>query len=79
MKHKKIQHEEKINICWNYPSGNCEFRSDNGWFLHKDRSETKFECNNCKKTFENMEMRYVGLTMLIKKIVLKMKIIRKLI
>ena len=36
MEHKKIQHEEKINICWNYPSGNCEFGSDNCWFLHEE-------------------------------------------
>ena len=25
MKHKKDQHTENVNICWNYVSNNCEF------------------------------------------------------
>ena len=55
MVHKKRQHEERINICWNYASGKCDFGSENCWFLHTERSETIFECNTCEKTFENQD------------------------
>ena len=55
MVHKKRQHEERINICWNYASKNCDFGSENCWFLHTERSETIFECNSCEKAFENQD------------------------
>ena len=55
MKHKKIHHEDDVDNCWNYSSGNCEFGGENCWFLHTNRSETKFKCNSCDKTFVNRD------------------------
>ena len=51
MMHKKRQHGEKLNICWNYANGKCEFWDEKCWFLHMDGSENKFECTACDKTF----------------------------
>ena len=56
MRHKKSQHEESINLCWNYASGNCKFGEDDCWFSHSNGDETRrgdssFECNNCDETF----------------------------
>ena len=51
MIHKKRQHEENIDICWNYATGNCNFGSENCWFSHADRTLTKFGCISCEKIF----------------------------
>ena len=51
MKHKKDQHTEKVNICWNYVSSNCEFGDDRCWFLHTNETKEKFNCTLCGKTF----------------------------
>ena len=34
MKHKKMDHLEKIAQCWKYSAGNCEFCDENCWFNH---------------------------------------------
>jgi hypothetical protein len=54
MLHKKRQHEDQIDLCWNYASGKCDFGDDNCWFAHhSDKNEHNFECNSCDKTFGN--------------------------
>ena len=52
MKHKKDQHTEKVNICWNYVSNNCEFGDERCWFLHTNETEQKFDCTLCGKIFQ---------------------------
>ena len=51
MKHKKKQHAENVQLCWNYADGKCEFDDEKCWFLHKSENES-FECTSCNKTFK---------------------------
>ena len=51
MKHKKKEHKEKVDICWKYARGKCDFEEQNCWFLHQDQNGVDFECTNCDKTF----------------------------
>ena len=51
MKHKKEEHTEKVDICWNYAGGKCDFEEGKCWFLHKDETTSRFECTSCDKTF----------------------------
>ena len=51
MKHKKKEHTKKVDICWNYAGGKCEFEEEKCWFIHKDENRSKFECTSCDKTF----------------------------
>ena len=39
MKHKKEQHTENVNICWNYVHSNCEFGDKRGWFMHTNKTD----------------------------------------
>ena len=51
MQHKKKQHAENVNLCWNYAGGKCEFGDTKCWFSHVNKSESIFECTSCDKTF----------------------------
>ena len=51
MQHKKKQHAENVNHCWNYAGGKCEFGEAKCWFLHVDKRESNVECTSCEKTF----------------------------
>ena len=52
MKHKKIKHREKVNICKNFNDSGCPFEDQKCWFLHMKNEET-FKCNICDTTFES--------------------------
>ena len=52
MKHKKEQHTQKVNICWNYVSSNCEFGDERCWFLHTNETEEQFNCTLCGEIFQ---------------------------
>ena len=51
MKHKKDQHTEHVNICWNYVSSNCDFGDERCWFLHTNEMEEQYNCTLCGKIF----------------------------
>ena len=51
MKHKKAQHEENVQLCWNYASGTCDFSDEECWFGHEEKNESTFKCNSCDETF----------------------------
>ena len=54
MKHKKIDHKEKVSTCWKFVAGDCPFSDTNCWFNHtKDKLEQmdEIECNWCEKIF----------------------------
>ena len=51
MHHKKNQHAENVNPCWNYASGKCDFGDDKCWFIHKSENGGRFECTSCETTF----------------------------
>ena len=42
MKHKKMDHLEKIAQCWKYSAGNCEFGDENCWFDHCSKKSKKW-------------------------------------
>ena len=42
MFHNKKEHEEKVQICWNFKKGNCLFGDSNCWFLHTFSMMGKF-------------------------------------
>ena len=57
MQHKKEHHKDKVNVCWNFSSGKCDFREDLCWFLHSETSESskkENKCNICEKGFANI-------------------------
>ena len=58
MLHKKAFHKEKVNACWNFSDGKCEFGDELCWFIHCESSqETGFKeikCNTCEKVFERI-------------------------
>ena len=55
MIHKKKEHSEKVKICWNHSSGNCEFGDDQCWFLHTNKSKDfEIDCKICGKLFTNL-------------------------
>ena len=48
MVHKKKEHSDKVEICWNYSTGKCEFGDDLCWFLHSNTSKScEINCNIC--------------------------------
>ena len=52
MGHKKKEHSEKVDICWNFATGKCEFGADLCWFLHTNSSKSsEIDCNICGKVF----------------------------
>ena len=56
MQHKKELHKDKVNVCWNFPSGKCVFGDNLCWFLHSETSESsknEIKCNICEKVFAN--------------------------
>ena len=56
MEHKKRQHQEKINVCWNYSTGNCQYGDEKCWFLHRETNETRIECTQCEKKHSKPKM-----------------------
>ena len=55
MVHKKKEHSEKVEICWNYSTGKCEFGADLCWFLHTNSSKScEIDCNICGKVFTTL-------------------------
>ena len=58
MQHKKVHHKDKVNVCWNFSSGKCDFGDNLCWFLHSDSSERsvkEIKCNICEKVFKNQD------------------------
>ena len=56
MHHKKEHHKDKVNICWNFSSGNCEFGDSLCRFLHSggsERTKKEIKCHLCEKVFRN--------------------------
>ena len=51
MRHKKAQHGEKVQLCWNNASGTCDFGDKECWFVHGEKNPTIFKCSSCDKTF----------------------------
>ena len=47
MRHKKVPHEEKVQLCCNYASGTCDFGDEECWFSHEEKYEPIFKCNSC--------------------------------
>jgi hypothetical protein len=55
MVHKKKEHSDKVEICWNYSTGKCEFGDDLCWFLHSNTSKScEINCNICGKVFTTL-------------------------
>lgn len=52
MKHKKLKHSEKVNICWKFPHKTCSYDNETCWFHHSDITEN-FPCNFCDESFSN--------------------------
>ena len=61
MIHKKKEHMEIVNICWNFSNDACPFGDKKCWFQlklepfeHDSNSSTKSrKCNICGNTFDN--------------------------
>ena len=56
MQHKKEHHKDKVNVCWNFSSGKCEFGDNLCWFLPSETSESsrkENKCNICEKVCAN--------------------------
>ena len=56
MEHKKEHHKDKVNACWNFSSGKCEFGDNLCWFLHSETlecSRKENKCTICGKVFAN--------------------------
>ena len=51
MNHKKKEHTEKVQICWNFSAGACPYGEQRCWFTHsKERvnsSLSEYKCNFC--------------------------------
>ena len=48
MIHKKKEHSEKVQVCWNYSTGKCDFGENLCWFLHTNLNTSKsaeIDCN----------------------------------
>ena len=58
MQHKKAFHKEKVNVCWNFSAGKCDFGDELCWFIHCENSEEKrfkeIKCSTCENVFDNM-------------------------
>ena len=47
--------QDKVNFCWNFSSGKCDFGDNRCWFLYSDSSENpvmRIKCNICEKVFK---------------------------
>ena len=53
MEHRKKEHTESVNVCWNFSSGKCGYGDEKCWFTHDKISKSIFKCNFCGKTFES--------------------------
>ena len=53
MEHKKNDHNEKVALCWNFLSGNCDYGDDYCWFIHNkgEKQKENFKCNICGHAF----------------------------
>ena len=51
MEHRKKNHTESVQLCWNFSSGKCGYGDDKCWFLHCKASKSEMKCNFCDKTF----------------------------
>ena len=58
MQHKKAFHKEKVNVCWNFSAGKCDFGDELCWFIHCENSEEKrfkeIKCSTCENVFDNV-------------------------
>ena len=52
MVHKKHQHKEMTNICWNFESGTCVFGAEHCWFIHSKSSSADIKCKICDGQFK---------------------------
>ena len=57
MNHKKIEHTEKVNVCWHFSAGTCSFGDKKCWFVHSteknDLISTEYTCYFCEQVFTN--------------------------
>ena len=52
--HKKIEHTDNVNSCWNYSTGTCTYGEKDCWFIHKGKSSVpEFKCKICDEPFCN--------------------------
>ena len=52
MKHKKDEHNDKVNTCWKFDAGYCSFGDDKCWFIHdEEKKSVEYPCNQCEKVF----------------------------
>ena len=57
MNHKKIEHTEKVNVCWHFSAGTCPFGDTKCWFIHStaqiSSNSSEYNCSFCEKVFTN--------------------------
>ena len=53
MMHRKKEHVEKVQVCWNFVSSKCQFVEDLCWFRHcnSEMQQEKYYCKFCGETF----------------------------
>ena len=55
MHHKKREHTDYVQNCWNFISGLCEFNEDSCWFKHSPKNDKEkpeeYKCNICDHAF----------------------------
>lgn len=55
MAHKKIEHVEKVSVCWNFTDGSCIYGEQKCWFRHEEchnkPDEKTIICRICGETF----------------------------
>ena len=58
MSHKKIDHSERVSLCYNFSNGTCPYEDDKCWFIHKETVEEQklYECSICRKTYERFNL-----------------------
>ena len=58
MSHKKIDHSERVSLCYNFSNGTCPYEDDKCWFIYKETVEEQkiYECSICRKTYQKFNL-----------------------
>ena len=56
LKHRKMNHEDKVPACKNFKAGNCVFGNEKCYFKHEKDETMKEHINDIKEKFENDEV-----------------------
>ena len=51
MVHKKVNHVEKVSLCWNFTDGSCIYGEESCWFIHNKQEQKSITCKICEETF----------------------------